>query len=60
MLFISSLKLFSILRYLKFCHDVFSQAGKQYDKKAKGNFKMYDIIDWEANNYNTQFRNYTK
>ena len=22
-------------------------------KKAKVNFKIYDITDWEANNYNT-------
>ena len=40
MLFISPGKLFSCLRYLNFCLDIFGQVGKRLDKKAKVNFKI--------------------
>ena len=46
-------KCFEFLRYLSFCPDFCGHAGKRLDKKAKVDFKIYDIIDWIANNYNT-------
>ena len=51
MLFISYWKLFSFLIYLKFCLDIFGYVAKQLDKKAKVDFKIYDVINWETNNY---------
>ena len=30
--------------------DFFGQVEKQLDKKANGNFKIYDVINWEINN----------
>ena len=27
--------------------------GKRLDKKAKVNFEIYDVTNWEANDYNT-------
>ena len=44
MLFIPSQKLFSLDRYLNFCSDSFGHVGKWLDKKAKVNFKTYDVI----------------
>ena len=44
MLFIPSQKLFSLYRYLNFCSDSFGHVGKWLDKKAKVNFKTYDVI----------------
>ena len=37
--------LFSFLRYLSFCLDFCGRVGKYLDKKAKVNFKFFDIID---------------
>ena len=53
MLFISPEKVFSFLRYLNFCSDVLGHAEKWLNKKAEVNFKIYDVIDWEANIYST-------
>ena len=54
MFFISSPKLFLFLRYLNFCPDFLCHVGrKRLDKKAEVNFRIYDIINWEAVNYNT-------
>ena len=39
-------KMFKLLSW-RFCH-----VGERLDKKAKVNFKIYDITDWETNNYN--------
>ena len=35
------------------CLGFSSHAGKRLAKKAKGNFKVYNVINWETNNYNT-------
>ena len=43
MFFISCQKFFSFARYLSFCPDFFGHVGKQLDKKAKVNFKIYDV-----------------
>ena len=40
------LKIFKVLPWL------FGHAGKQLDKKAKVNFKIYDVTYWETNDYN--------
>ena len=45
----SSIVLF--LRWL-FCPDSCGLAGKRLDKKGKVNLKIYDVTDWETNNYN--------
>ena len=42
----------SILRYLDFCPDSFSQVGKQLEKKANFNFNTYGVIEWKINNRN--------
>ena len=39
------LKLFSFLRYLNLCPPVFVLAGKQLDRKARVNFKIFDVTD---------------
>ena len=44
MLFISSSKHFSFLRYLCFLPDFFGFAGKRLDKKAKVILKIYDAL----------------
>ena len=40
---------------LNFCRDIFGRVAKQLDKKAKFNFKIYDVINWETNNWNTLY-----
>ena len=52
MLFISCEALFSFLRYLHFSPN-FLLCRKRLDKKAKFNFKIYDVTDWTASNYKT-------
>ena len=36
-------------RYLDFCPDFFDHVEKRLDKKAKANFKIYDVTEWEKN-----------
>ena len=50
----------SFSRYLNFCPDIFGSVGKWLDKKAKNNSKIYDVTDWETNNYNTLIAQYLK
>ena len=57
---ISPKRLFSFWRCLKFCSDFFGHVGKWPDKKYKVNFKIYDVIQWETNNYNTFIAQYLK
>ena len=38
---------FSFLSYLNFCSDFLDHVGKRFDKKAKINFKMYDLAGWK-------------
>ena len=58
--FISSQKLFSFLRYLDFRPEFLIHAGKRLDERAKANFKLYDITDWETNNYNKHIAQHLK
>ena len=60
MLFISCQKLFSFMRYLNFCLDFFSHVEKWLVKKAKVNFKIYNVTDSETNNYHTHVAQYLK
>ena len=53
MFFISFETFFSFLRFLKFCPYFLDHVGKRLDKKAEGYFKIYDVTDWTANNFNT-------
>ena len=55
--FISSQKL---LRYLRFCLVFFGYVGKQLDKKAKVNFKVYGVTNWNKNYYNNHIVRYLK
>ena len=48
------LKALFILKTFNFCPDFFGHVGKRRDKKAKINFKIYNVTDWETNNYNTR------
>ena len=45
------LKALFVLKVFKFL-SFLSHVGKRLDKKAKVNFKIYDIATWETNNYN--------
>ena len=47
------LKASFVFNYLNVFPDFFYNVGNRFDKKAKVNFKIYDIADWEPNNYNT-------
>ena len=38
----------------------FGYVEKWLDKKAMVNFKIYDVTDWTANNYNTHTAQYLK
>ena len=39
---------------------LFYHGGKGLGKTAKVNFKTYDVIDWETNNYKTHIAKYLK
>ena len=41
------------LKIFNFCPDIFGHVGKRLDEKAKANFKIYDVINFETNSYNT-------
>lgn len=41
------------IRYLTFWSDFFGHVGKQLDKKARVDFKIHGVINWETNNPNT-------
>ena len=47
-------EIFMVLSWL------FWSAKKELGKKAKVNFKIYDVMNWEASNYNTHIAQYLK
>ena len=51
--FYVTLKALAFFRYLNFCPNVFCQVGKRLEQKTKFNFKIYDVMKWQTNNYNT-------
>ena len=48
------------MKIFNYFSDNFGHAGKQLDQKASVNFKIYDIRNWKANNYNTHIAQYIK
>ena len=54
------LKVLFVLKIFKFLSRFFGHAGKRLDKKAKVNFKIYDVIYWETSKYNTHIPQYLK
>ena len=54
------LKPLFVLKIFNFFPDILSHVGKRLDKKAKANFKIYDVIKWETNNYKTHIAQYLK
>ena len=60
--FFSSWIIFSFLKYLYFCADVFDHAGNRLDKevRVKINPKIdtYEVINWETYNNNTHIVQY--
>ena len=55
------LKALFVLKVFKFlCFLLFGYVGKRLYNKAKINFKLYDVTDWETNNYNTHISQYLK
>ena len=54
------IKALFVLEIFTFLSWFFGFAEKPLDKKAMGNFKIYDIIDWKTNNYNTHFPNISR
>ena len=55
-----NLKAIFILKIFKSCADFFGHVGRRLDKRAKVNFKIYDITDLVTNNSNTHFTKYLK
>ena len=51
-------KLFLFLTYLNTCPNFWGQLAKGLHKKAYLKFKLYSVIDWETNNYNTPIVQY--
>ena len=47
------LKAHFVVEIFLFLSWLFGYVGKQFDKKAKFNLKIYGIMDWSTNNYNT-------
>ena len=58
--FYFALKALFVLKVFKFLSDFFSHIEKLLDKKIKVNFKIYDVINWEINNWNTHIAQYLK
>ena len=54
------LKALFVLKIFIFLSWLFGHVEKQLDKTAKVNFKFFDAIGWEINNYSTQIAQYFK
>ena len=49
-----------VLEIFTFLSWLLDYVEKQLDKKVKVNFKIYNVTDWTAYNYNTQITQYLK
>ena len=49
------LKALFVLEIFTFLSLLFGYIEKRLDKKAKVNFKIYNVTVWQTNNYNTHF-----
>ena len=54
------LKALFVFETFKFFARLFSDVEKQLDQKASVYSKMYDVIDWATDNYNTPIAQYLK
>ena len=54
------LKAFSVLVIFKFLSWLFGYVEKPLDKKTMVNFKVYEVTNWTANDYNTHIAQYLK
>ena len=54
------LKALFVVKIFNFCPDFFGHVGKWLDKKTEIIFKIYDVINWKANNYHTLIAPYLK
>ena len=50
--FYFTLEALSVLEIFNFLFWFFGSVGKRLVKKAKVNFKIYDVANWETNDYN--------
>ena len=55
--FYFTLKALFSLRYLNVCPKCLNNVGKLLDKGVKVNLKIYDVKNWERNNYNIHIFN---
>ena len=55
-----TLKFLSVLKIFTFCPDFLGRVRKLIDKKTKPNLKIYDVTNWEINNYSTYVVKYLK
>ena len=49
-----------VLKILTFLTEIFGYVEKRFDEKVLFYFKIYDVIDWATNNYNTHITQYLK
>ena len=54
------LKVLFVLEIFTFLFLLFGYIEKQLDKKAKANFKIYNVTVWPTINYNAHFNQYLK
>ena len=54
------LKALFVLKIFTFLPLLFGYVEKQLDKKARVNFKIYDVTDWTTNNYNIHLPNISR
>ena len=54
------LKALFVLEIHRFLFLLFGYVEKRLNKKAKVNFKIYDVTDWTRNNYNIHIAQYLK
>ena len=47
-----------VLEIFIFSPWIFGYVEKRLDQKAEINFKIYDVVDWTTNNYNTNVAQY--
>ena len=58
--FYFTLKALFVFEIFQFLFRNFGHVGKQFDEKAKANFKIHDITHWITNNYNTRIAQHLK
>ena len=54
------LKALYVLEIFALLSQRFGYVENQFDKKVKVNFEIYDVTEWETENYNTYIVKYLK